>query len=122
MALPANYHRDWQRSRAADDPEWYERRKESRSDARRQKKSKAVASRGGVCAKCLGSFPDYVFEFHHVVPEEKEHTPSKLFMLSDSKIEQELAKCVMVCSNCHKIIHHEDNYSAHSKRYVKHEE
>ena len=46
----------------------------------------------------------------------KEYSPAQLFMLSDEKINAELEKCILVCSNCHKLIHHEDNYKAHDKR------
>jgi hypothetical protein len=114
--LPPNYHRDWQRNKAMLDPDWYEQRKASRTDLRRTKKSFWVSKFGGKCNKCNGEFPDYVFEFHHLNPDEKEKTPAQLFMLSDDNIEKELSKCILVCSNCHKIIHHEDGYKAHEKR------
>lgn len=116
MTLPPNYHRDWQRAKAKNDPEWYEQRKLKRTKLRREKKSFWVKQFGGVCGKCNLEWPDYVFEFHHTDPNKKEYTPSKLFMLSDDNIEKELQKCIMVCSNCHKIIHHEDGYKAHQKR------
>ena len=116
MALPENYHRDWQRNKAKNDPEWYENRKKNRTTLRRSKKAEFVQKFNSTCSKCKLTFPDYVFEFHHLDPETKEKTPSQLFMLSDEKIEAELQKCIMVCSNCHKIIHHEDNYKAHEKR------
>ncbi len=111
-----HYHRDWQRNKAKENPEWYEQRKQHRTSKRREKKAEAVLKFNSCCSRCSGSFPDYVFEFHHTEPEHKEYSPSQLFMLCDEKINQELAKCVMVCSNCHKIIHHEDNYKAHDKR------
>lgn len=116
MGLPPNYHRDWQRNKAASDPEWYEQRKLNRTNLRRDKKSFWVSKFGGKCNRCGGVFPDYVFEFHHLNSDEKEKTPSQLLMLSDEKIEKELSKCILVCSNCHKIIHHEDGYKSHDKR------
>lgn len=116
MALPENYHRDWQRNKAKEDPEWYEARKKKRTETRREKKTEWVKKFGSVCNRCKQSFPDYIFEFHHTDPETKETTPSQLFMFSDTKIAEELSKCIMVCSNCHKTIHHEDNYKAHYLR------
>jgi predicted HNH restriction endonuclease len=116
MALPDNYHRDWQRKRAQEDPEWYEQRKLSRSALRRSKKAGWVRQFGSSCARCNQTYPDYVFEFHHIEPNTKDFSPSQLFMLSDWRIAEEMTKCIMVCSNCHKVIHHEDNYKAHEKR------
>jgi predicted HNH restriction endonuclease len=116
MALPENYHRDWQRNKATDNPEWYEERKTQRTEKRRKKKAEWVKKFGGLCEKCGLFWPDYVFEFHHLDPNIKEKNPSQIFMLSDDKIEKELSKCIMVCSNCHRIVHHEDGYVAHKKR------
>lgn len=116
MALPPNYHRDWQRKKADENPDWYEQRKFRRTELRREKKSIWVKKFGSICNKCKLEWPDYVFEFHHEDANSKEINPSMLFMLSDSKIEKELSKCIMVCSNCHRIIHHEDGYNAHKKR------
>lgn len=116
MVLPKNYHRDWQRNKAKKDPEWYNQRKAQRTEQRRKKKSEWVKKFGGVCSKCNLEWPDYVFEFHHLDANLKEKNPSQIFMLSDDNIEKELSKCIMVCSNCHRIIHNEDGYSAHEKR------
>lgn len=116
MVRNPNYHRDWQRKKAEDNPEWYEKRKEHRTAQRRQKKHDAVVRFGSKCSKCGGEFHDCVFEFHHIEPTTKEYSPAQLFMLSDEKINAELEKCILVCSNCHKLIHHEDNYKAHDKR------
>jgi len=116
MALPENYHRDWQRRRAAENPDWYEERKNKRTNARRAKKAKFVQEFGGACNNCGGVFPDCVYEFHHTDPSQKDKTPSKLFMLSDENIRKELDKCVMLCANCHRIEHHEDGYVSHGKR------
>ena len=69
-------------------------------------KLKLVELKGGKCQLC--SFSEYVgaLEFHHVDPKEKDKNVSRLIK---SKINQqvidEINKCVLVCSNCHKMIH-----------------
>ena len=83
---------------------------------RRENKQKWVAEFGGVCKKCKQTFPDCVFEFHHLDHTEKEYNPSHLFHLSDSTIKKELSKCEMLCANCHRLVHEELKYDAHSKR------
>lgn len=61
-------------------------------------------------------FFDCVFEFHHIDDSKKEYTPAKIFMLSRAKIDKELAKCIMLCANCHRIHHMNEEYSHHKKR------
>ncbi len=116
MALPLNYHRDWQRKRAAEDPEWYEARKQRRTKLRQDNKSKAVSYKGGVCARCGQAFPDCCFDFHHIDVSAENEVPSSVLHKSWDSIITELDKCIMVCSNCHRIIHNEDGYAAHDKR------
>ena len=118
MALPPNYHRDWQRVRASDDPEWYSKRKLLRSAARRNNKTKAVEYKGGKCQRCSNVFPDCCYDFHHLDAEEINAVPSSVLHLSWKRIVEELDKCIMVCANCHRIIHNEDGYIAHTKRQL----
>ena len=66
-------------------------------------KTKAVQLMGGQCLDCKGTFPESVFEFHHLEPEHKDVGIAKL--RSWPKIIRELAKCVMLCANCHRIRH-----------------
>jgi hypothetical protein len=107
--------------------EWYERTKAGRPDilkdrhdyvaARRvASKSKFVQEFGGKCAHCGGVFPDCVFEFHHKDGSDKEYGPSHLFHLKEQTIRTELAKCIMLCANCHRMEHERLKYPHHSKR------
>lgn len=69
-----------------------------------------IISRGGKCECCGYNKNIAALEFHHKNPEEKEfQIDSRKF--ANSKIEvlkQELDKCMIVCSNCHKELHHPD--------------
>lgn len=75
--------------------------------------------------KCRKRFEDYkktlacqdcnsidfrVFEFHHLDPKEKEHDVANLTGTGASleKIKKELAKCVVLCANCHRIRHYKE--------------
>jgi len=118
MTLPKNYHRDWQRAKALKDPEWYTARKLQRAQLRRDNKTKAVAHMGGKCGHCQQVFPDCCFDFHHVDPTQDNDIPSKVLHCSWKKILQELALCIMLCANCHRIVHSKDEYIAHSKRIL----
>jgi hypothetical protein len=65
---------------------------------------------GGRCQSCGLELTDNnycVFDFHHEYPQEKEYMWSKLRLLSDSRIQEELAKCKLLCANCHRMAHHD---------------
>lgn len=71
----------------------------------RERKKQAVEYMGSQCADCGGRFPYYVFEFHHLDPTKKEMQFDELRRRSWKVIVAELAKCVMVCANCHRVRH-----------------
>lgn len=88
---------------------WYAenraRRQEVANTRNRTRKQQAVERFGGKCHDCQGVFPQCVFEFHHLDPTQKDVNPSSALTYSEDKIWAELDKCVMLCSNCHKIRH-----------------
>jgi hypothetical protein len=58
------------------------------------------------CSKC-GDERWYVLDFHHLNDDSKIENISKLAnMGATKKIEEELKKCVILCSNCHRELHH----------------
>lgn len=65
---------------------------------------------GGKCCKCGYDKNIAALEFHHINPEEKEFQLDARHISNTKmeKLEKELSKCILVCSNCHKEIHHED--------------
>jgi len=74
----------------------------------RQKiKDRSVEYKGGKCVKCGYNKCVKALEFHHINPKEKDFTISSYSKLSWDKIKKELDKCILVCSNCHREIHHE---------------
>ena len=69
-------------------------------------KQMAVDLFSGKCEDCKTSYPNCVFEFHHLDPNEKDFSIShKGYTLSWERVKAELAKCVMLCANCHRIRH-----------------
>jgi len=75
----------------------------------RIKKVKAIAFLGGICYDCKKTFHPSVFDFHHLDPDIKEHTWHSLQKKPERKRNEELNKCVLLCSNCHRLRH----YGAH---------
>lgn len=69
-------------------------------------KKQMVDYKGGCCSIC--GYNKYVgaLEFHHLNPKEKDFNLAhmKKYTFND-KVKNELDKCVLVCSNCHREIH-----------------
>lgn len=90
---------------------WLEKTKQKRhkkqNENGRLRKRMAVEKFGGCCLHCKGVFPDCVFEFHHLDPSQKDENPSNTMSWSIERMWKELDKCVMLCANCHKIVHWE---------------
>ena len=75
-------------------------------DFRRKRKDKLLQEAGGACIRCGYSKCSDALEFHHREPK------GKLFELSlagmtkrPDQIAAEVAKCDLVCRNCHAEIH-----------------
>lgn len=74
--------------------------------SRRDTKRRAVALLGGRCAGCGAVVPEPLFEFHHRDPRTKDFAVSHDGIIRPwPKIEAELAKCVLLCANCHRETH-----------------
>ena len=75
------------------------------------RKIEAIKYLGGSCTDCKISYPETpypVFDFHHLDPSEKESDWTKLRKKSWDKVTKELDKCVLLCSNCHRLRHHNE--------------
>jgi 5-methylcytosine-specific restriction endonuclease McrA len=75
-------------------------------------KVKSVEYKGGKCERC--GYDKFVgaLEFHHTNPNEKDfHISQSGHSRSWERVKQELDKCILLCSNCHKELHDELNQS-----------
>jgi hypothetical protein len=88
---------------------WYNanrRRRQEAANKRNQERKRLVVEHfGDKCADCGVTYPQCVYEFHHLDPNEKDVNPSKALGWSEDRMWRELDKCIMLCSNCHKIRH-----------------
>ena len=74
---------------------------------RREKiKEMAIEYKGGKCQCCGYDKYNGALEFHHLNPKEKDFGIGEGgYIRSFEKVKNELDKCILVCSNCHKEIH-----------------
>lgn len=75
-----------------------------------KRKYEAIIARGGKCQVCGYNKNISALEFHHLDTNKKEYQlDSRRFSnTSIEKLEQELDKCILLCSNCHKELHYPD--------------
>lgn len=98
---------------------WMRDNKEKLSIWRREdfrKKQELLAEYiGGIkCSKCGFTHTSFVpFDFHHINPKEKDASISDAINRSWNNLIKEVDKCILLCSNCHRIEHerlrHENN-------------
>jgi len=60
------------------------------------------------CMDCGIKYPYYVMDFDHVRGRKNANVMELISTLSKKRIDQEIAKCEIVCSNCHR-------YRTHSR-------
>lgn len=77
---------------------------------RKRVKEELIAYKGGKCEICGYDKCIAALDFHHINPEEKD------FAISNSNIykniealKQEVDKCMLVCANCHRELHYQQN-------------
>ena len=76
------------------------------SNFRKRQKAKAVEHKGGKCVLCGYNKCTQALHFHHIDPSTKEFAlSSKGITRSWDKVLQELAKCILLCGNCHAEVH-----------------
>ena len=87
-----------------------EKGRNKQNERRRENKIRAVNYLGGECERCGLTSPYYsVFDFHHRNPEEKEADPGTLLHRSWEVVFNEINKCMLLCANCHRIVHELEN-------------
>lgn len=72
----------------------------------------AILSKGGKCEICGFAYNgnnSACFDFHHLDSNSKKYNPSEALRLSKTKRDEELSKCILVCANCHRLIHAKRN-------------
>lgn len=86
-----------------------ERNKETRDRARQRKREQlAEIKREAGCARC-GIDDPRVLDFHHANADEKTLAVSVLVARASwQAVLDEVALCVVLCANCHRIVHAED--------------
>ena len=62
-----------------------------------------LAAKAVPCADCRGMFPPYVLDFDHVRGRKVGNIARLKMQTTRSVLLAEIAKCDVVCANCHRI-------------------
>ena len=54
------------------------------------------------CMDCKVSYPYYMMDFDHVRGTKQANVAELINTLSKKRLDEEIAKCEIVCSNCHR--------------------
>jgi hypothetical protein len=78
-----------------------------------ENKKRVINILGGKCKMCGYNKCINALECHHINPKEKDIDICKLLSKTwGEKIEKEIKKCDLLCSNCHKEHHHNEKLNA----------
>lgn len=94
--------------------EWNHRNRKKRYEysvkRSRDLKVQAIIENGGKCSICDLKYDGTnaaIFDFHHTKKKDIQLNVNAFKNYSLEKIAKELKKCVLVCSNCHRLMHSE---------------
>jgi len=73
---------------------------------RKRRKKYIVDSLGGACGICGYDKCSAAFDIHHIDESEKSFDISGKMSKKWSELVAELRKCVLLCANCHRELHH----------------
>lgn len=91
------------RIRYHEDPDFKRRSNLATLKRKKLQKNKAIQHLGGKCSKCGYDEHPEILVFHHVGG--KQFNISHRLKLSWDKLRIELDKCVLLCPNCHALVH-----------------
>ena len=85
--------------------------KKSKEDKKQQKLLKQYineAKENSCCSICGENRP-WVLDFHHIKPKRMSIPEMARTNCTIEELQHEIEKCIIVCANCHRDIHHQLN-------------
>lgn len=94
---------EYHRQKSKDHYQKYKAKYNERNQGQKMRtKALLLEAKKGGCIQCSEMEPACL-DFHHL--GDKDKTVSQMRGMSDERVLDEIAKCVIVCANCHRKIH-----------------
>jgi hypothetical protein len=94
------------------DKRYYEKHKATRYKEKMERinnlKRELKIKLGGKCSKCGYDKSFYALDFHHNQGAKEGNVSRLIKDFSKQKALKEIEKCILLCANCHRELHHED--------------
>ena len=74
---------------------------------------------GNKCSECKGSFHPAAYDLHHLDPDTKQFEWAELRKKPKSIMMNEVSKCVLICGNCHRLEHINEETWSKAKEVFK---
>ena len=87
---------------------WFRENAPQKQEQTTYKKRRAMIenAKNVPCQCCKTSYPSVVMDLHHIDPSTKKDNVSKLLKSGSlQSLQEEIDKCVVLCSNCHRLVH-----------------
>ena len=92
------------------DKKYYEKNKKEIYRKRRfrfkMKKKEIVDFLGGKCSNCGYNKCGAALELHHKTSDKNKNVAQLIESFSKEKVLKEIKKCILLCANCHRELHH----------------
>lgn len=99
--------KDWYKKYYSESPKEKERLYKRNIQTRNAIEQLIKETKSVPCMDCGVSYPPYVMDFDHRDPDQKEFVISRMTNSGNiTAVKKEIAKCDVVCSNCHRIRTH----------------
>ena len=106
-------HKEWRDKNKDKVNKYYTDDKQKRKDQvtinRTKRKRILIELLGGKCYDCGGTYPTACYDFHHKCPKDKLFTIARKLHRTVEFLKKEVFKCVLLCANCHRIRHSDEN-------------
>lgn len=83
--------------------DWSRKNKDKFDERREWFRKFLLEVKSGPCSDCGNKFPVECMDFDHRDGETKRFSISKMKTHNEVRIREEIAKCDLVCANCHRI-------------------
>lgn len=96
-------HRKYTRKHYQQNKQYY---KDKANNHKKKLRKAANSAKNAPCMDCEKKWPTYVMDFDHRDPKKKSFTISNAIIKSNVSVDrllEEILKCDVVCSNCHRI-------------------